>query len=72
MCVNLVGVIMLCGCMAMVFCFIEAADVEHEIKVAQEQPEARIVQLTYEEEDLVTKWQNYEEEFETANECEIL
>ena len=47
------------------FCFVEAADVEYE------QLEARIVQLTNEKEELVNKWQRYEEELKTANECEI-
>lgn len=47
------------------FCFVEVADVEY---VAQQQLEARIVQLTNEKEELVTKWQ---EELKTANECEI-
>ena len=49
-------------------CFVGAADVEYKSKVAQEQLEARIVQLTNEKEELVTNWQ---EELKTANECEI-
>ena len=53
------------------FCFVEAADVEYMSKEAQEQLEARIVQLTNEKEELVTKWLHYEEELKTANECEI-
>ena len=52
------------------FCFVEAADVEYETKVGQEQLEARIVQLTNEKEELLTKWQHYEEELKRANECE--
>ena len=53
------------------FCFVEAADVEYESKLAQEQLEARIVQLTNEKEELHAKLQCYEEELKTANECEI-
>ena len=52
------------------FCFIEAADVEYESKVAQEQLETRIVQLTNEKEELLAKWQHCEEELKRANECE--
>ena len=52
------------------FCFVEAADVEYESKVAHQQPEARIVQLTNEKEDLLTKLQYYEEDLKRANECE--
>ena len=52
------------------FCFVEAADVEYESKVAQQQLEARIVQLTNEKEDLLTKLQYYEEDLKRANECE--
>ena len=49
--------------------FVEATDVEYESKVAQEQLEARIVQLTNEKEELHTKWKHHEEELKTANKC---
>ena len=52
------------------FCFVEATDVEYESKVAQEQMEARIAQLTNEKEELLAKWQHYEKELKRANECE--
>ena len=42
-------------------CVFEAADVEYESKV-----EARIVQLTNEKEELVTKWRCCEDELKTA------
>ena len=52
------------------FCFVEPTDVEYKSKVAQEQLETRIAQLTNEKEELLTKCQHYEEKLKTANECE--
>ena len=48
-------------------CFVEAA--ECESKSAQEQLKARIVQLTYDKKELVTKWLCSEENLKAANEC---